>query len=200
VKDKYQMKSICIFCGSSDSVHEDFKDAARLMGRTLAEGGIRIIFGGGRTGMMGTLAEGAIEAGGEVVGVIIESMNTPALAHMGLARLEVLDTMHERKARMHAMAEAFIALPGGLGTFDELFETLTWGQIGIHEKPFGLLNVRNYFDPLLEMLLHAEREGFVFPEHRKMISVAEEPQGLLQALEKHVHPVEAGRRWMRQNK
>ncbi len=193
------MDSICVYCGSADKIHRDFKLSGRLMGRVLAENGLRLIYGGGRTGIMGALAEGALKAGGEVVGVIIDSMNTPALAHLGLTRLEVKSTMHERKARMHTLADAFIALPGGLGTFDELFETLTWGQIGVHEKPVGLLNVRQYFGPLLEMLLQAEREGFIFEEHRKMISIAEEPQALLDAMKKHVHPTEAGKRWMRQN-
>ena len=194
------MKSICVFCGSADKIHPDYRQSGRLMGRSLAENGIRLVFGGGHTGLMGAVADGALQAGGEVIGVIVESMDTPALAHSGLTRLEVTATMHERKARMHALAEGFIALPGGLGTFDELFETLTWGQIGVHEKPVGLLNVRNYFGPLMQMLLHAEREGFLFPEHREMIAVADEPQALLDALKAHKHPREAVRRWMRQEK
>lgn len=193
------MKAICVFCGSSDNIHPDFKLAGRLMGRVLAENGLRIIFGGGRDGVMGAVADGALQAGGEVIGVLIESMNTAALAHQGLTRLDVALTMHERKAAMYALADAFIALPGGLGTFDELFEALTWGQIGVHEKPVGLLNVRDYFDPLLAMLLHAEREGFVFPEHRQMLCLADEPQALLDALKKHEHPTQAVRRWMRQD-
>ncbi len=193
------MDSICVYCGSADKIHPDFKHSGRLMGRILAENGLRLIYGGGRTGLMGALAEGTLEAGGEVIGVILESMNTPALAHMGLTNLEVTATMHQRKARMHALADGFIALPGGLGTFDELFETLTWAQIGVHAKPVGLLNVRQYFDPLLEMLLHAEREGFIFEEHRKMVSIADEPQALLDAMKKHQHPTEAGKRWMRQD-
>ena len=108
------------------------------MGRVLAESGIRLIYGGGKTGIMGALADGTMQAGGEVYGVIVESMNTPALAHMGLTRLEVTATIHERKARMYELAEGYIALPGGFGTFDELFETLTWAQIGVHAKPIGL--------------------------------------------------------------
>jgi uncharacterized protein (TIGR00730 family) len=192
------MKTICVFCGSSDNIHPDFKLAGRLMGRVLAENGLGLIFGAGRSGVMGAVADGALQAGGEVIGVLIDSMNTPALAYSGLTRLDVLPTMHERKAHMHSLADAFIALPGGLGTFDELFETLTWGQIGIHEKPVGLLNVRGYFDPLQAMLLHAEREGFVFAEHRKMLIAAEEPQALLDALEKHQHPRQAVKRWMQQ--
>ncbi len=192
------MKTICIYCGSSDAIHPDFKRAGRQMGRTLAEGGLRLVYGGGKTGVMGALADGVLEAGGEAVGVITESMNTPALAHPGLTRLEVTATIHERKARMSALADGYIALPGGFGTFDELFETITWAQIGLHEKPIGLLNTRDYFVPLLAMLLHAEREGFVFAEHRQMIAVAAEPQALLDRMKNHRHPVEAVRRWMRQ--
>ncbi len=192
------MKTICVFCGSSDDIHPDFKLSGRLMGRVLAENGLRLIFGGGRSGVMGAVADGALEAGGQVIGVLIDSMNTPALAHPGLTRLDVLPTMHERKAHMHTQADGFIALPGGLGTFDELFETLTWGQIGVHEKPVGLLNMRGYFDPLLALLLHAEREGFIFPEHRQMLLTAEEPQALLDALKNHQHPRQAVKRWMRQ--
>jgi uncharacterized protein (TIGR00730 family) len=199
MRDELEMNSVCIFCGSSDKIHPDFKHAGRLMGRTLAENGLRLIYGGGRTGIMGAVADGALQAGGEVIGVIVESMNTHALAHTTLTSLDVTLTMHERKARMHALADGFIALPGGLGTFDELFETLTWGQIGVHEKPVGLLNVRNYFDPLFEMLLHAEREGFVFAEHRNMLAIANEPQALLDAMKNHQHPRQAVRRWMRQD-
>jgi len=192
------MKSICVFCGSADAVHPDYLNAGRSLGRVLAQNGLILVYGGGRTGVMGALAEGMLAAGGEVVGVIVESMDTPELAQTGLTHTEVTTTMHQRKARMHELADGFIALPGGLGTFDELFETLTWGQIGVHQKPVGLLDVRGYFAPLLEMLLHAEREGFVFPEHRRMLSVATEPQALLDAFEKHVHPVQAVKRWMRQ--
>lgn len=194
---KKMMKTICVFCGSSDNIHPDYKQAGRLMGRTLAENSISVVFGGGRDGVMGAVADGALQAGGEVIGVLIESMNTPALAHPGVTRMEVLATMHERKARMHTLADGFIVLPGGLGTLEELFEMITWKQIGVHEKPIGLLNVRRYFDPLHAMLLHAEREGFVFREHRQMLLSAEEPQSLLNALEGHQHPGEAVRRWMR---
>jgi uncharacterized protein (TIGR00730 family) len=170
------------------------------MGRVLAENNIRLIYGGGKTGIMGAVADGALEAGGEVVGVIVESMNTPALAHMGLTRLEVTPTIHERKARMYDLAEGYIALPGGYGTFDELFETLTWAQIGVHSKPIGLLNVRSYFDLLWAMVLHAEEEGFVFTEHRKMVCMAGSPDELLACLSNHQAPTEAVRRWMRQDR
>lgn len=192
------MDSICVYCGSSDDIHPDYKQAGRLMGRVLAENGIRLIYGGGKTGIMGAVADGALEAGGEVIGVIVESMNTPSLAHFGLTRLEVTPTIHERKARMYALANGYIALPGGFGTFDELFETITWGQIGIHEKPIGLLNTRGYFQPLMSAMDHAEKEGFIFPEHRRMICMADSPKDLLACMNNHQHPREAVKRWMRQ--
>ncbi|MCX6079851.1 MAG: TIGR00730 family Rossman fold protein [Chloroflexi bacterium] len=193
------MKSICIYCGSSDNIHPDFKLVGRKMGQSLAENGIRLIFGGAKTGIMGAVADGALEAGGEVFGVIVESMNTSALVHMGLTCLEVTPTIHERKARMYALADGYIALPGGFGTFDELFETITWAQIGVHVKPIGLLNARNYFDPLWAMVLHAEKEGFVFPEHREMLCMAETPQELLTCMSAYQPSLDAVKRWMRQD-
>ncbi len=193
------MRSICVFCGSSDSVHADHKSAAWTMGRVLAERGIRLIYGGGKTGLMGAVAEGALAAGGEVIGVIIPSMNTPALAHDGLTRMEVPPDMHARKARMHELADGFIALPGGYGTFDELFETITWSQIGHHQKPIGLLNTRNYYAPLLAAIDHAVSEGFVFKEHRDALCCEADPQGLLDAMSTYEHPHEAVKRWMRES-
>jgi uncharacterized protein (TIGR00730 family) len=146
---------------------------------------------------MGDVADGVMEANGEVVGVITESMNTIALAHIGLTRLEVTATIHERKARMYELSEGFIALPGGYGTFDELFETITWAQIGLHTKPIGLLNVFHYFEPLLAMVDHAEKEGFIFPEHRHLILHAEKPVDLLAAMENYKSSPDAVKRWMR---
>jgi len=192
------MKSICVFCGSSDSVHADYLTAARQMGKTLAERGIRLIFGGGKTGLMGAVANGVLEAGGEVIGVIIPSMNTKALAHDGLTRMEVPLTMHARKAKMHELADGYIALPGGFGTFDELFETVTWAQTGAHEKPVGLLNVRNYYAPLMAAIDHAVQEGFVFQEHRDVLFMEEDPNLLIDRMEKYEHPHAAVKRWMRE--
>jgi len=193
------MKSICVYCGSADGIHDEFKLAGRQLGHTLAENGIRLIYGGGKTGIMGAVADGTLEAGGEVYGVLVESMNIPALAHMKLTRLEVTPTIHERKARMYELADGYIAMPGGFGTFDELFETITWAQIGVHQKPIGLLNVRNYFDPLWAMILYAEKEGFVFSEHRKMLCMEQTPADLLACMRAHQPPVEAVKRWMRQD-
>jgi uncharacterized protein (TIGR00730 family) len=193
------MKAICVYCGSAKAAHPDFHLAGRQMGRILAENGIRLIYGGGKTGVMGAVADGTLEAGGEVIGVIVESMNTPALAHTGLTRLEVTPTIHERKARMYELAEGYIALPGGFGTLDELFETITWGQIGLHSKPIGLLNTRGYYDLLIQMIDRAVQEGFIFREHRAMLSIAVEPTALLAQMRQHEHPVEAVERWMRQD-
>jgi len=192
------MKSICVYCGSSDAVSPDYLAAARQMGQVLAERGLRLIYGGGKTGLMGAVADGALEKGGEVIGVIIPSMNTNPLAHIGLTRMHVVETPHARKARMHELSDGYIALPGGFGTFDELFETVTWGQVGEHEKPIGLLNVKNYYVPLLEALQHAVQEGFVFQEHLDAIACETEPAALLDAMQNHKHPHEAVRRWMRE--
>jgi len=192
------MKSICVFCGSSDSVHADYMSAAHSMGRVLAERGIRLIYGGGRTGLMGAVADGALEAGGEVIGVIIPSMNTSSLAHDGLTRMEVPRDMHARKARMHELADAYIAMPGGFGTFDELFETVTWAQTGAHEKPVGLLNVKNYYDPLLAAIDHAVEEGFIFKEHRNALFCDPDPNRLIDLMAGYKHPHEAVKRWMRE--
>lgn len=192
------MKSICIFCGSADGVAEIFIQAAQQVGQLLAHKKIQLIYGGGRTGLMGALADAALAAGGEVIGVITHSMNTPALAHPGLTRLEVTETIHQRKARMYALADGYLALPGGYGTLDELFEALTWGQIGEHSHPIGLLNVAGYYDPLLEMLDRAVQEGFLFPEHRQALLCDSDVERLLQAMHNHRHPYEAVRRWMRQ--
>ncbi|HUG35244.1 MAG TPA: TIGR00730 family Rossman fold protein [Anaerolineales bacterium] len=192
------MLSICVFCGSSDSVHADYKSAAHQIGVTFAERGIRLIYGGGKTGLMGAIADGVISAGGEVIGVIIPSMNVPALAHDGLTRMDVPPDMHARKARMYELADGYIALPGGFGTFDELFETVTWSQTGAHEKPVGLLNVKNYYAPLLAAIDHAVEEGFIFREHRDAIFCDSDPGRLLDAMATYVHPHDAVKRWMRE--
>jgi len=192
------MKSICVYCGSADGISPDFLAAARLTGQTLARSGLTLIYGGGKTGLMGEVADGVLESGGEVIGVIVENMNTTALAHPGLTRMEVTPTIHERKARMYELADGYIALPGGYGTLDELFETLTWAQIGVHEKPVGLLNVNGYYNPLLQMLDRAAEEKFLFPEHRKNLLCDADPARLLELMRNHQPSQDAVRRWMRQ--
>jgi hypothetical protein len=192
------MKSICVYCGSADGISPDFLAAARLTGLTLARSGLTLIYGGGRTGLMGAVADGVLEGGGEVTGVIVENMNTPALAHPGLTRMEVTPTIHERKSRMYELADGYIALPGGYGTLDELFETLTWAQIGVHEKAVGLLNVNGYYNPLLQMLDRAMEEKFLFPEHRQNLLCDADPRRLLDLMRNHQPSQDAVRRWMRQ--
>jgi hypothetical protein len=193
------MESICVYCGSSDSVSPDYLAAARQMGLALAERGLRLIYGGGKTGLMGAVADGVLESGGEVIGVIIPSMNTDPLAHSGLTRMDVTPNMHARKARMHGLSDGYIALPGGFGTMDELFETLTWGQVGEHQKPVGLLNVKGYYAPLLAALEHAAKEGFIFIEHLDALACEVDPEALLDTMENHQHPHDATKRWMRED-
>ena len=192
------MKSICVFCGSSDNLQADYFAGARLMGRTLAERSIRLVYGGGKTGLMGAVADSVLETGGLAVGVIIPSMNTTALAHVGLTQMDVVDGMHARKARMHELADGYIAMPGGLGTFDELFETMTWAQTGAHEKPVGLFNVRNYYAPLLAAIDHAVAEGFIFQEHRDALFCEADPDRLIDKMTQYEHPRQAVKRWMRE--
>jgi uncharacterized protein (TIGR00730 family) len=192
------MKSICVYCGSASQASRKYFLAARRMGAALARNNLTLIYGGGRTGLMGALADSVLEQKGQVIGVITESMNTPELAHTHLTRLEVQATIHLRKARMYSLADGYMALPGGYGTLDELFETLTWAQIGEHQKPIGLLNVDGYYDPLLEMLDRAVLEKFLFPEHRKSLLCETDPERLLEMMASHQYPHEAVRRWMRQ--
>lgn len=182
------MKSICVYCGSADKLHTGYLEAARQTGAAIARRGLTLVYGAGSTGLMGAVADGALQAGGRVVGVIPGYFNTPQLAHRGLTELEVVDTIHQRKARMAEIADAFIALPGGFGTFEELFEILTWSQIGLHQKPVGLLNARKYFDPLIVMVEHAREEGFIYAEHGDLFIQAEQPDELLDRLHSWQHP------------
>jgi len=189
------MKAVCVFCGSSDEVKEKYLEVARDVGKVMADRGLQLIFGGGGTGLMGAVADAVLDAGGEVIGVLPEHFNKPDLAHNRLTRLELVDSMHARKARMAALADAFIALPGGFGTLEEFFEMLTWAQIGLHKKPVGLLNVYSYYDDLLKFLEHANKEGFTFWEHQKLYSQADHPEDLLDALAQY-QPPEGLERWM----
>lgn len=163
------ISSICVFCGSSDQIHPLYLEEAREMGRVIARHKLQLIFGAGKTGLMGALANGCMGEGGTVIGVTPQNLNTPALIHQGLTKLEVTPDIQSRKTRMHQLADAFIALPGGFGTLDELFETLTWAQIGLHSKPVGLLNTNNYYDPLLAMIEKARVERFIYDEHKELL-------------------------------
>lgn len=176
------IRAVCVYCGSADGVDPEYLAAAHEMGALLATQGLRLVYGAGKTGLMGAVAEGALRAGGRVTGFVPENLNLPALVHEGLGALEVLPDIQMRKARMSAEADAFIALPGGYGTLDELFETLTWAQIGLHQKPVGLLNTRGYYDPLLDMIARALRDGFIYAEHQVLLVSDPQPAGLLHKL------------------
>jgi uncharacterized protein (TIGR00730 family) len=177
------MNSICVYCGSSDKINPAYLEGATQMGRAIARRGLKLWYGAGSTGLMGAVANGALQAGGEVIGVIPALFHTPQLAHTGLSRLEVVDSMHQRKERLANQAEAFIAMPGGFGTFEELFEILTWAQIGLHQKPVGLLNTLHYYDALVNMVDYARTEGFIYDEHRALFVCEPDPEQLLDKLE-----------------
>jgi hypothetical protein len=185
----FVMQQICVFCGSQAGNHPHYQEAAADLGRLLARRGHGLVYGGGHVGLMGTIAEAVLQAGGEVTGVIPEAMVTRELAHHGVTHLEVVSSMHERKARMATLAEAFIALPGGYGTLEELFEVITWAQLGIHQKPIGLLNVAGYFNPLITFIDQAIGAGFIRAEHRQLLVVAKQPATLLEILAQHRMPV-----------
>jgi uncharacterized protein (TIGR00730 family) len=173
------MKRVCLFCGSSVGERPVYAEAARELGRTIAERGIGLVYGGGNVGLMGIAADAALAAGGEVIGVIPKALRDREIAHPGLTKLHVVGSMHERKALMSDLADGFIAMPGGFGTLDELMEVLTWAQLGIHRKPCGLLNVDNFFAPLLTMLDRAVADRFLRPQHRALVLVAAKPAELL---------------------
>jgi len=181
------LRSLCIFCGSSSGSKPEYAVAAAAMGRLLAKRGVRVVFGGGNVGLMGVLADAALAAGGEVLGVIPQMLVDRELAHRGITDLRIVGTMHERKALMAELSDAFLALPGGLGTFEELFEVLTWAQLHIHHKPCGCLNVLGYFDPLARLLDHAVAEGFLRGEQRRLLVMAADLGDLL-ALLSHQQP------------
>jgi len=176
------LTSVAVYCGSNSGADPAFERAAVSLGRTLAERGVRLIYGGGHVGLMGAIADAVVENGGEGHGVITEALQAKELAHLGLTSLQVVGTMHERKAVMADAADAFIMLPGGFGTFDEFFEVVTWTQLGIHTKPCGILDVDGYFAPLGAMLDNAVSAGFVHPAHRDMVIMDDSPAGLLDRL------------------
>jgi uncharacterized protein (TIGR00730 family) len=177
-----EIRRLCVFCGASHGGRAEYTTAAFDLGRGLAERGITLIYGGGRAGLMGAVADAAIGAGGSVVGVITTLLEKKELGHTGITELHVVETMHERKMKMATMADAFIAMPGGLGTLDELFEILAWAQLGIHAKPVGLLNTAGFFDSLMTFLDHADAEGFVRLNHRTEMVVEGEVRPLLERL------------------
>lgn len=180
--------SVCVFCGSSSRVREPFFEAARRVGAAIAARRLKLIYGGASVGLMGALADAALAAGCHVCGVIPRALVTREVAHEGLSEQHVVESMHDRKALMNGLASGFIALPGGFGTLDELFETLTWAQLAFHSKPVGLLNVEGYFDGLLAFCDRAAQEGFLHPAHRAMIHVSGDIEKLLDSMDGHVPP------------
>lgn len=182
------MRRICVFLGSNSGRRPEYKEAAVALGTALAQRGLGLVYGGSSVGLMGALADAALAAGGEVIGVIPQRLVDKEVAHRGLADLRVVDSMHQRKALMAELADGFVALPGGIGTLEELFEVWTWAQLGGHDKPCALMNVAGYFDRLLGFLDHAVEEGFLRPVHRNMVVVADEPQRLLALLDDYRAP------------
>jgi uncharacterized protein (TIGR00730 family) len=176
------LSAVAVYCASNRGVHPADAEVAALTGRTLAERGIRLVYGGGHVGLMGVLADAALAAGGEVHGVITEALHEREVAHTGLTRLDLVDTMHERKAVMADAADAFVMLPGGFGTLDEFFEVLTWTQLRIHDKPCGILDVDGFWDPLVAQLDRAVERGLVRPSHREIVVVDDEVERLLERL------------------
>lgn len=179
------IKNICVYCGSSFGRQAIYTETAQALGELLAERGIRLIYGGAKVGLMGVVADAALSKGGEVIGVIPDSLVTHEVAHEGLTDLIVTDSMHTRKMRMAELADAFIALPGGWGTLDEMFEVLTWAQLGFHKKPCGLLNVAGYYEGLKQFFKHTVDEAFVRSSNYDLLLIETEPKMLLDRLLQH---------------
>ena len=197
------MNSICVFCGSNAGNQPIYRSEAEKLGRLLAARGIELVYGGGNIGLMGAVADACLEAGGTVVGVIPQALMGKEVAgrpvdHRTLTRLEVVDSMHTRKARMAELAEGFIALPGGFGTFEEFCEILTWGQLGFHAKPMGLLNVNGFYDPLLAMFERAVADGFLRLQNRAMALADRDIEGLLAAMA--AYRAEPVSKWLKEEK
>src|SRR5215471_16058640 len=185
---------ICVFCGSSMGKRSEYRAAAENMGAVLVERGIELVYGGGNIGLMGVLADSVLARGGKVIGVIPESLMAREVGHLGLTELRIVGSMHERKALMSDLSDAFVALPGGYGTLDEFCEVLTWAQLGLHQKPCGLLNVDGYFNDLLALFKHALAEGFLHPIHSTLVLAEADPQKLLElVLGSHVPRLD---RWL----
>jgi uncharacterized protein (TIGR00730 family) len=182
------MRRICVYCGSNPGVRPDYAAAAGELARVLVSRELELVYGGSSKGIMGVLADAVLELGGKVNGVIPRQLVAKEAAHSGLTRQHVVDSMHERKTMMASLADGFIAMPGGFGTLEELIEIVTWAQLRFHDKPCGLLNVRNYFGHLLRYLDHAEAEGFLRPENRRMLLVAADPDALLRLFDGYAPP------------
>jgi uncharacterized protein (TIGR00730 family) len=191
------VRRVCVFCGASSGRLPAYGETARGFGAALAGRGLGLVYGGGRVGLMGAVADGALAAGGEVIGVIPQELVDRELAHDGVSELRVVGSLHERKALMAELADAFVALPGGFGTLDELMEQLTWSQLGLHAKPVGLLDVEGYWRPLIALARHATDEGFVREADLASIAVATDAEALLDRLERLRHEERPRAKWSR---
>ncbi|MEA2363897.1 MAG: hypothetical protein QOD71_3042 [Thermoleophilaceae bacterium] len=189
------MQRVCVFCGSSPGAHPAYAEATAELGRLLVGDGIGLVYGGGAVGLMGVLADSVLAAGGEATGVIPQALMDREIGHRGLTELRVVGSMHERKALMADLSDAFIALPGGLGTLEELFEVYTWAQLGLHRKPCGLLDVERYYAGIVDFLEHAVRERFVREEHRAILMVERDPRRLIDRL-REFEPEAAQPKWI----
>jgi uncharacterized protein (TIGR00730 family) len=189
------MRRVCVFCGSRPGSRPEYAAAATALGNLLAREKLGLVYGGGHIGMMGILADAMLAAGGEVIGVIPQALVDKELAHQRLTELRVVESMHTRKADMEKLSDAFLALPGAFGTADELFEILTWSQLGLHRKPIGLLDTLGFFTPLLQWLDRAVADGFLKAKHRRLLVEAREPGELLQKL-KAFHPPDISAKWI----
>lgn len=183
-----KISRICVFCGSNFGKHSEYRQCAAELGRALVEREWGLVYGGGSIGLMGVVADAVLQSGGQVLGVIPEFLATDELLHTGLTELQIVPSMHARKALMAESSDAFIAMPGGFGTLEELLEMITWGQLGRHRKPVGLLNVRGFYDGLIELVNHAVAEQFIRPEHRGLFVAADDPRKLLDQLAEHEMP------------
>lgn len=176
------MRSVCIFCGSSAGRNSSYQAAAVQLGRLLTENHLALVYGGGNIGLMGEIAQSVISSGGKAIGVIPRFLVEKELVYNRLTEIRIVETMHERKANMAELADAFVAMPGGFGTLEETIEILTWSQLGLHRKPVGLLNINGYYDNLIEFINHMVTEGFLMREHKEMLLVKEDPGALLEIL------------------
>jgi uncharacterized protein (TIGR00730 family) len=177
------LKKICVFCGSNSGTSSVYAAAAQKLGQLIAARGLTLVYGGASVGLMGIIANAALAGGGQVIGVIPRGVIPKEIAHPGLTELRTVASMHERKALMEQLSDAFVAMPGGYGTFDEFFEILTWAQLGLHRKPCGIYNINGFYDGLLAMLDHSMEEGFLKPQHRRLIVAGDNPEALLTHLE-----------------
>ncbi|MEH6943754.1 TIGR00730 family Rossman fold protein [Bacillus sp. JJ722] len=184
------MKAVAVFCGSSNGANETYREGAIALGKELAKREIKLVYGGACVGLMGAIADSVLEAGGEVIGVMPKMLKDKELAHPSLTEMIIVDTMHERKAKMAELADGFIAMPGGAGTLEEFFEVVTWSQIGLHQKPCGLFNTNQFYDPLMAVFTHMVNEQFLQDKFRAMLVLDDNPSTMLDQFKTYIAPGE----------